>query len=361
MYDRDRILHSIDLAALADDVLGGHHGSERSPTWPCPDPNHAQTGRTPPVTIFRSNAGDERWHCHGCGAGGTAIDLVIATQHVDVRDALEILAARAGVTEDGRPLRKPHRRPVRRPAPDRVVDAEGLATYVEDCARRLWTPEGRPVRHWLTNARGLPDDVLHHNMIGADPGSSQPRPAGMPAARWAAVLPVHRNGEPVFAQLRVLGSGRLRYLNAASTLAPNPRIASYEPPERHGSCIVVTEGVIDALSATAAGLRGVALLGASVPDPSRPSAASAELIERLAGMDGRLVLALDADDAGQRATHRLHELLADRRPDTVRVSPPPGVNDLNDWMRLAGDHWPEQLTGEVRLAIDSARSTSLVR
>ena len=65
MYDRDRILDSVDLASLADEVLGEHHGPDRSPTWPCPNPNHAQTGRTPPVTIFRSNTGDERWHCHG--------------------------------------------------------------------------------------------------------------------------------------------------------------------------------------------------------------------------------------------------------------------------------------------------------
>ncbi|HAS09994.1 MAG TPA: hypothetical protein DCS55_05645 [Acidimicrobiaceae bacterium] len=228
-------------------------------------------------------------------------------------------------------------------------------------AKRLWGSEGRPVRRWLNRVRGLPDDVLHLNRIGADPGIRQPRPAGTPAAGWAAVLPVHRNGEPVFAQIRVLGSSRVRYLNAASTLAPNPRIAAYEPAERQGSCVVVTEGVLDALSAAAGGLRGVALLGASVPDPSRPSASSIALVERLAKIEGRLVLALDADDAGQRGADRLQALLAERRAGIVRVTPPAHVNDLNEWMLRAGDDWPAQLTGEVRLAIDCTTTRSLAR
>lgn len=361
MYDRDRILDSVDLASLADEVLGEHHGPDRSPTWPCPNPNHAQTGRTPPVTIFRSNTGDERWHCHGCGAGGTAIDLVMTTQNVDVRQALEALAARNGISEEDRPLRRPRRCTPRHTAAAGVTDPDGLASFIDACARRLWQQEGRPVRRWLNRVRGLPDDVLHLNRIGADPGARQPRPAGMPAAGWAAVLPVHRDGEPVFAQIRVLGSSRLRYLNAASTLAPNPRIAEYTPADRQGSCVVVTEGVLDALSAAAGGLRGVALLGASVPDPSRPSASSNALVDRLTNIEGRLVLALDGDEAGQRGADRLQALLEERRPDIVRVTPPAHVNDLNDWMLRASDDWSGQLTGEVRLAIDCTRARSLAR
>ncbi len=135
MYDRDRILDSVDLASLADEVLGEHHGSDRSPTWPCPNPNHAQTGSTPPVTIFRSNTGDERWHCHGCGAGGTAIDLVMTTQNVDVREALEALAARSGISEEDRPLRRTRRCTPRHVPSDGVTDPDGLASYVDACAK----------------------------------------------------------------------------------------------------------------------------------------------------------------------------------------------------------------------------------
>src|SRR3954470_4776456 len=99
MFDRDRIVEATDLAALADELLGPHRGGGRSPMWPCPNPQHAQTGRTPPVSIFRTAAGEERWHCHGCGTGGSAIDLLMMVTGAPVREALEALANRAGVSD----------------------------------------------------------------------------------------------------------------------------------------------------------------------------------------------------------------------------------------------------------------------
>ena len=365
MYDRDRLLDSIDLAELADSLLGPRAGTTRSPTWPCPNPNHAQTGRTPPVTIFRSRAGDERWHCHGCGAGGTAIDLVMSVDHCDVRQALETLGRGSGQRDDlqrAQPARHAHRRPPAPPRPDTVVDPEGLADFVASCARRLWTPEGRPVRRWLTRIRGIPPDVLRHNHIGADPGAvRQRRPDGMPAAGWAAVLPVHRDGEPVFAQLRVLSSRRLRYLNASSDLAPNPRIARYEATDPRGSCVLVTEGIIDALSAAAAGYQSAALLGAAVPQPGERTPAADQIAEPLLSTPGCIVLALDADDAGQRGAARLHELLSSRtdRP-VLQLHLPHGVNDLNEWMRQATD-WSAELEDSLRVALDTQTTRALTR
>ena len=58
-YDRYRILDATDLAALADELLGAHTGT-RSPSWTCPEPSHAQTGRTPPLTIFVARGGEQR-------------------------------------------------------------------------------------------------------------------------------------------------------------------------------------------------------------------------------------------------------------------------------------------------------------
>ena len=57
MYDREALLAATDLAALADDLIGGHVGTARSPMWTCPNPNHAQTGRTPPLSIFHGYQG----------------------------------------------------------------------------------------------------------------------------------------------------------------------------------------------------------------------------------------------------------------------------------------------------------------
>ena len=88
MYDRDALLAAVDLRALADDLLGHRSGTGRSPMWPCPNDQHAQSGRTPPVSIFTSRRGEQRWRCHGCGDGGTAIDLVLAARGGTPRDAM---------------------------------------------------------------------------------------------------------------------------------------------------------------------------------------------------------------------------------------------------------------------------------
>ncbi|MGH9165519.1 MAG: toprim domain-containing protein, partial [Acidimicrobiales bacterium] len=335
MLDRDRIIEATDLAALADELLGPRRGTSRSATWPCPSPQHAQTGRTPPVSVFRASGGEERWHCHGCGIGGSAIDLVMVTQGVAVGEALESLGARAGIRE---PL--PTDRGYRRTSVPRPVaalrpagDIAGLATFVDECADRLWKPEGRVVLQWLTETRGIPADVLRFNRIGADPGRHrQPRPAGMPSAGRAAVLPVHEGGRAVFAQLRAVSPapGFPRYLNAATRLAVNPRVAVYEPVEAVGRCVVVTEGAIDALSANAAGFRAAAVLGAALVGDTANRAGP--VVDRLAELDAPLFLAFDADEAGDRGGRTLQHHLRERGSRAVRVHVPPEANDLNGWL-----------------------------
>jgi len=91
--DRDEVLARTDLALLADQLLGAGRGRGRGRTWRCPAPGHGhQTGRTPPVGVFTGRDGVQRWRCHGCGAGGTAVDLVIAVRGLEFRDALRLLA-----------------------------------------------------------------------------------------------------------------------------------------------------------------------------------------------------------------------------------------------------------------------------
>jgi DNA primase len=352
VHDRDRILEVTDLAALADEVLGPRTGTARSPTWPCPNPNHAQTGRTPPLTVFRARNGTQRWHCHGCGAGGTAIDLLVATTTLDVRGAIEALARRSGA-RDQPPVRPATRRaPARPPVERRVSDPAGLDAFVEDCARRLWVPQGRAVLRWLTQTRCIPGDVLRANRIGADPGRRhQARPPGMPAAGWAVVLPVHEGDQAVFAQLRLLSnSGLRRYLNARSDLAPNPRLGLYHPAEPTGSCTLITEGVFDALSAAAAGHRGAALLGAAVPEPDDTNPSARALGGRLARLPQPLLTALDADPAGALATERLHRILAHHGITPAALHLPAGVKDLNEWMQHS-PQWPQALEAELRTAL----------
>lgn len=348
MYDREALLAAVDLAALADDLIGGHTGSTRSPMWTCPNPNHAQTGRTPPLSIFRSHHGEQRWRCHGCGDGGTAIDLVLTCKGGTVRDALDFLAERVGHHEnppDHTPSRRPT--PTRRPVEVGCRDPEGLQRYVDECADRIWKPQGRAIRRWLTKDRGIPADVLAENRIGADLGPrTQDRPDGMPRA-LGAVLPTIVDGRAVYAQIRVPypAPDRPRYLNPRSELAPNPRLTRMRPAEPRHPEIIVTEGAIDALSAAAAGYRTVGVLSATYGDDSVALA--------LSRMRQPLVLAFDADDAGHKGADRLAAMLEARNRTPVHLDLATG--DLNDALRTS-ENWPVRL----EVAVERAMATRAV-
>ena len=345
MYDRDALLAAIDLRDLADELLGPGRSTGRSRMWPCPSAQHAQTGRTPPVSVFTSRRGEQRWRCHGCGEGGTAIDLVLACRGGEPLDAMTYLAERAGQHEQPQTWR-----PSPRPASDRTFPAagcanpEGIHRYVRECAARLWTNEGRHIRQWLTQDRGLPEDVLRQNAVGADLGPQvQWRPDGMPRAS-GAVLPAVVDDRAVYAQLRVPHPRRdaPRYLNPSGALAPNPRLVRIHPVEIRHPEVIVTEGAIDALSAAAAGFRAVGVLSAAYGDAS--------VAAELARLPAPLVLAFDADDAGRLAASHLAGLLraAERQPMVLDL----GDGDLNEASLREGD-WPSAfrctLTAGLRL------------
>jgi hypothetical protein len=259
-----------------------------------------------------------------------------------MRDALDFLADRAA--RDVRDLRSS-------PASGRVqqvrpvaycTDPEGLQHYVDDCAARLWKPEARAIRRWLTPRRAIPADVLEVNRVGVDLGPRvQERPAGMPRA-MGAVLPVLLEDRAVYAQVRVPhpSPDRPKYLNPTATLAPNPRVTTVRPIERLHSEIVVTEGTIDALSAAAAGYCAVGVLSAAYGDEA--------VAVSLARLPEPLVLALDADDAGRLATARLSALLQARDRNPVQLDL--GTGDLNDAMRRS-DHWSARLEAAVERSI----------
>lgn len=360
-YDRDEVLTRTDLAQLADRLLAPQHPHTKS--WPCPNPNHAQTGRTPPVSIFTGNHGVQRWHCHGCGTGGTAIDLVIETRQArNFREALEWLAHRAHVTPTSVHPPRPSR-PVASSPPPAGPDAatrRALTSYANGCVNHLHSPEGLDVRHWLTETRAIPHLLVDHFGLGADPGFWQlPRPRGIPVVSPAAVFPVRRrDGEVIFTLSRVLRPvGHLpRWLNTANSIAPNPRLAILQPPgpPRAGP-VIVTEGMLDALSAVTAARPAAALLGTGVIDD--------HVADRLAKLRRPVLLATDNDTAGRNASDRLSALLSARGVAHDVLAIPERHKDLNDWHAANPNRWPTILTAAIKLTMSRTgtepRSTGL--
>lgn len=361
-YDRNDVLRQTDLRALADEVLAPRKGVGNSGTWPCPFPTHGpQSGKTPPVTIFDGRDSIQRWRCHPCGRGGTAIDLVELTQGLQFKDALDFLGRRIGAPETERSTRQPQA-PAQRPLAQEIprgpqAAPAAVADYVKACEARLWSEKGKPVRDWL-HQRGLDEKVLRLNHVGADPGPSVlPRAKGLPYRGQAVVFPVFHGSTLTYLQVRYLGHDDRRYENPSAKLfAHSPKVAEVRPVTKAdpspNSRVLICEGVPDALSAAQAGERTLAILGAGYPD----AAIANDIVQRFPSE--RIVIAFDSDDAGRSGAGRLYALLgergAERRTGCLLV--PETHGDLNGWLKSSGhDRFESELRSEITGASDIKR------
>lgn len=327
MFDRDELLRRVDLSVVLDELCGPRSAGGR---WHCPDRDHAD--EHPSVTISTTSSGTQTWRCWSGGHRGTAIDAVMASQRVGVHDAMVRLAGHyANFPVSDRPPGPPRRQPG---DPD-----EHVLNYVRGAAKLLWTPAGAAQRDWLHN-RGLGDEILRANHVGADPGRRHlGRPTrGFPAGWPAVVYPAcDRAGRPVFFQARYLDppAHRGKYDSPSAIHAANPRLAWTTPIQSaDAAVIVVCEGIPDALTAAQAGLRAVAVLGSWAADQT----AVAELAATAITAECRLVVCFDGDEPGRTGADRFRRMLDDRAIEAVVVTPPDG-HDLTSWAATASDWW----------------------
>jgi hypothetical protein len=195
----------------------------------------------------------------------------------------------------------------------------------------------------------IPDEVLRVNRIGATGVTTEHVlpirrddllrvHAG--ASSPAAVLPVLAKDEAIYVQLRLINPQphQPTYLNPlANGTTRHPRLGLYRPPRRQQPEILVTNGIIDALSANAAGYRAAAVLS--------PGLADAEVAVHLSRLHGPLVLALDPTGPGDEASDRLmhHLTTRGRRPAMLPVL----NRDLNEAL-VGSNDWPRKLAAHVR-------------
>lgn len=342
--DRDELLGRVELTEVLDALSAGGFERHGRRAWRCIDPAHPD--ENPSVKVSVDRTGTQRWRCWSGGHGGTAIDAVMVAKSMPVGDAIRWLndhhAHLDTITREPAPPSKP----IGRPDPE-------VAGYVHRSHRLLWTPAGEPVRDWLHH-RGLDDDVLKANIVGADPGRRYlPRPKGFPGGSPAAVYPaLDTNGDPVYFQARFLdpAGGRPKYDNPARRWAANPRVAWLTPPDGASERrpLVVTEGIADGLIAAQAGFAAVGVLGSQYPD-----ARVADAIAEQAG-DRPIVICFDADDAGWRGAERLAEMLNERNKASTTVIKPPDDLDLTDWT-VDDPNWADAIDPPIDRAFDTLR------
>jgi DNA primase len=290
------------------------------------------------------------WHCYGaCGTGGDQIAFVERAGRVEFREALEILAARAGV-----------RLPDRRSRQGQAAEDENqplyevLARAEQFFARNLRTREGARALEYA-RSRGLTDATIAEFGLGWAGGGAN----GLVSRALAQGVPVRvlvaaglaregQNGQPTdffFSRLvfpvrdlkgRTVGFGARRlddqaggpkYVNTPQTVLFHKGRLVYGLDRalesvRKSAHLVLVEGYTDVMAAHQAGLLQVAaVLGTATTEDH------AALVRRTGAR--RVSLVFDGDEAGRRATHKaLHGLLPlDVTLDVVRL---PGNEDPCD-------------------------------
>jgi len=290
---------------------------------------------------FSVNAEQGLYYCFGCQAKGDAITFVREMEHLDFVGAVEWLAGRAGITlryterneSEGRRRRAElvdalaravewyHERlrtgadagPARGYLRSRGLGADEVATY-----RLGWAPDG-----WdeLARALRLPDDVLRD----AGLGFVNRRGRQQDAFRARLLFPIFDvGGDPVGFGGRILPGGEgPKYKNTQeSPLYAKSRIlyglnwakaAIVEADE-----VVVCEGYTDVIGFAAAGVpRAVATCGTALTESH---------VQVLRKFARRVVLAFDADSAGQAAAERFYEWERRFEIDVAVADLPAGVD-----------------------------------
>jgi DNA primase len=296
------------------------------------------------------------YHCFGCQASGDVFTFVQETEGVDFKAALELLAERYGVElqreqEDPRAEEQRKRR-------ERLL---GLLTRTAGYYERyLWeSKEASRAREYLAG-RGLGEEILREFRVGYAPSA------------WDRVLLASRKGRYTNREIydaglaqrskqngqlydrfrsrimfpladirgRVLGFGaramreeqRPKYLNTSDNDVYHKGLHLYgaDLARAHATRageVVVCEGYTDTIALHQAGMRNaVGLMG---------TALTGEQVGELARMAQTVLLALDADSAGQEAMLRASGLAAKRKLE-LRVVPLPAGADPADLLQRGG-------------------------
>lgn len=311
---------------------------------------------------------DGFYKCFGCQASGDVIKFVQETENASFMEAIEILAAEAG-------MQMPSPDPKAREKADlRTQLFEVTETAVQFFRRALDTGAGAASRAYL-DKRGLKPETRERFEIGYAPGGFQALFDAMTAKgikpellmQAGLVKASQKGGKPydVFrdriifpirdAQKRCIGFGGramdgddlAKYLNSPETPLFDKSRAVYNlGPARaasgKGGQIILAEGYMDVIALVEAGFEtACAPMGTAITDAQ---------LEMIWAASPEPVLMMDGDAAGQNAAHRaIARALPLLRPGrSLRFAGLPVGTDPDDLIRAKGAE-------AMRAVIEAAR------
>lgn len=317
-------------------------------------PFHSE--KTPSFVVYEDS---NSYYCFGCGAGGDAITFIRTIDNLDYMDAVRFLAARCGMTVPEENVDKETSRVRERTL---AINRETARFYYS----ALGSPEGKIAREYLAKRKLTPETVKHFG-LGYAPDDfdslvkhlkskgfteKEMLEAGMKPTKRGNPFDQFR-GRLMFPIIDVRGNviafgGRKlseeangpKYLNSSDTpvfkkshgvfalnLAKNDKSDS----------LILCEGYMDVIAMHQAGFtNAVAALGTAFTEEQ------ARLLSRYAG---EIILAFDADGAGQKAIARGINLL--RQLDVkIRILSIPDAKDPDEYIKTYGaDRFRALLSG----------------
>jgi DNA primase len=341
---KERVRDAVDMVDLVGARTELRRAGADSYTGLCPFHDE----RTPSFSVQPSG---KVYYCFGCQQAGDAFNFAMETEGLDFVGALEYLGERYGVTleleaEDPRAADERRRR-------ERLLSLlDRTCSYYE---RTLWDgDEAARAREYLAG-RGLDEAILREFRVGYAPSAWDrvllaSRRAGFSEDELLRVGLVQRSRDrpgSVYDRFRrritfplcdkrghVLGFGaramssddQAKYLNSADgeIYHKGRHLFATHLARAHAAkagAIVLCEGYTDVIAAHQAGVRNcVGLMGTALTD---------DQVGELARLAPTVVLALDADGAGQEAMLKAARVAAKQRFE-LRVAALPAGSDPAD-------------------------------
>jgi DNA primase len=314
----DEIKQRLDIVEMVSSYVPDLKKSGRNFKAVCPF--HAE--KTPSFFVFPER---QSWHCFGaCGTGGDMFAFVMRKEGVDFKEALNILAERAGVTV------------VQRKPDEGKSEADRLKEINEAAAElfhnQLFNSTGGQRTQEYLIRRGVSEKTMRQFQIGYSQDSWDSLRQELMKRGYhenelaAAGLLVEKEKEGTYDRFRnrlmfpirdmagrVVGFGARalddslpKYLNSPQTLVFDKSSSLYgidfaRPAIRKENLAVIVEGYMDVIVAHQHGFTNVvASLGTALTEKH------VGIVKKLTN---RLTLALDADAAGEMATQRGQEVI----------------------------------------------------
>lgn len=276
---------------------------------------------------FSVSPDKQLFHCFGCGAGGTVINFIMRIENLDFIEAVRLLAERARIDLPEGDYQGDEAQRYQQKQLIYAINVEAARFF----HKNLSLPEGEVARKYLTSRRITPKTIVHFGLgfalnswdslkqylisrgfqekdiLKAGLTVDNNKRGSYDRFRNRIIFPIiDVRGNVIGFGGRVMDNSLPKYLNSPETSVFNKSRNLYGlnfAKNEKGNSLIIVEGYMDVISLHQNGiLNTVASLGTSL------TREQANIIKRYCK---EVIIAYDADAAGQAATLRGMDILAD--------------------------------------------------